>query len=363
MKKILFIHNTLAEYRVSFFENMSKISDLTLLIYDKELSGKIYNINGKIDNNINIIDDFSESAVLKLLESENFDAVIIPPLDNIKALKISKFILKYKKQFYYDVVLFWEKWEAPKNKQPFLKKIKNKIQYLFSKRIINKLDKAIAAGSKSKEYFENFNMDKDKIFVAYDGVNDIKLLSEDYELKKSQYKIKNKKIILFFGRIIKRKGLEILIDALADIDNNYLLLICGDGPELENCQKLASEKLKIEYIFLGHISPQERGDYFSLADIFVLPSYFYQGIPEAWGLTVNESLCYNTPVVATNAVGSAFDLIINGKTGYIAKENDVASLRNCIEEAFLLNKEVIQKNKKHINSMTMAREFIYILEK
>jgi glycosyltransferase involved in cell wall biosynthesis len=65
--------------------------------------------------------------------------------------------------------------------------------------------------------------------------------------------------------------------------------------------------------------------YYGACDLFVLPTRFLLTEPvncESWGFTVNEAMSLGVPVVATTAVGAAYDLIVPGETGAMAEAGD-----------------------------------------
>lgn len=78
----------------------------------------------------------------------------------------------------------------------------------------------------------------------------------------------------------------------------------------------------------------------------MLPSIINNGTIEAWGLTVNEALECGTPVITTNAVGSAYDLI-DESNGLIVKNNDVEDLRRA------LNHILVNSNLKYSKQLIM----------
>ena len=65
--------------------------------------------------------------------------------------------------------------------------------------------------------------------------------------------------------------------------------------------------------------------FYTIADVFVLPSTF-----EPWGLVINEAMNFNLPVVVSDKVGCASDLVKNDFNGYIYDVNDDALLADCI---------------------------------
>ncbi|GAA0855803.1 hypothetical protein GCM10008916_02800 [Clostridium nitritogenes] len=266
---------------------------------------------------------------------------------------------KNKKLFY-----FGEKWEAPIKKQPIKKYLKNRLQALAMKSILKNIDICIVSGSKAREYFINLGIDRKKIKVAIDA-SEVEESNNFLNIKSNKNLKPKTKIILYYGRIIERKGLDKLIRAYEKIyfkHKDVALLICGDGKEFkEYCMSLTS-KLGVKNVFFeGYVNPKNRYDYFYQSDIFVLPSYFYNGISEAWGLTVNESIQCMTPVIATEAVGAAHDLL-NGINGIMIPEDNVKELENALEE-FLYKKNVDKikeecaKTYKKYNYKNMVNSF------
>jgi len=83
-----------------------------------------------------------------------------------------------------------------------------------------------------------------------------------------------------------------------------------------------------DVLLTGFINQSEIGKFYSLADIFVLPS----GAGETWGLVVNEAMLFQLPIVVSNAVGCAGDLVVSGENGFIFKEGDVDELARRLSE-------------------------------
>lgn len=135
-----------------------------------------------------------------------------------------------------------------------------------------------------------------------------------------------KKILLFVGRIEWRKGLGTLLFALREILKSYpnaVLKIIGgswtkaerklEKAELDRQQEIISQlKIGSAVQYLGPRKQEELWQYFSEADLTVVPSYY-----EPFGIVVLESMACGTPVVASKTGGLQYT-ILNGKTGYLA---------------------------------------------
>jgi glycosyltransferase involved in cell wall biosynthesis len=114
---------------------------------------------------------------------------------------------------------------------------------------------------------------------------------------------------LFVGRLIERKGLDVLLEAFARFEGGELW-IAGDGPLDEVVSAAASQDRRIR--LFGHVAGENLGDLYREVDVIVVPSLY-----EPWGLVVHEGLAHGQPVIATDQVGAADDLIDPGVNGYV----------------------------------------------
>jgi glycosyltransferase involved in cell wall biosynthesis len=114
---------------------------------------------------------------------------------------------------------------------------------------------------------------------------------------------------LFVGRLIERKGLDVLLEAFARFEGGELW-IAGDGPLDEAVSAAAAQDRRIRLV--GHVAGEDLGDLYRESDVLVVPSLY-----EAWGLVVHEGLAHGRPVIATDQVGAADDLIDPGVNGYV----------------------------------------------
>lgn len=371
---VLFIHNTIAEYRIPFFRGLNSRLNIDYLFTKLELGKQIYGT--EIEKNI--LDELNIKTMskgirkyldlLKYVGSNKYEFIVIPPLDSFVDFIDVNVILFQAKRKGKKLLYFGEKWEAPRERQPILKRVKNFIQKCAFVVILKRIDMCIAAGSKSKEYFESCGINRNKISVAIDasGVINKEII---YNIRERHNITDDAKIILYYGRIIERKGLEILIKAWmkSSVGKNTYMLVCGDGPFKSECESLVKES-KIKNIFFeGYVNPNNKYTFFSQCNIFVLPSYFYKGIPEAWGLTVNEALQCGKPVIVTNAVGAAYDLV-SEKNGKIIRENNIEDLVDAIDELLSNNKyenmkKECEKTYENFNYNNMINGFIEAIKK
>ena len=130
--------------------------------------------------------------------------------------------------------------------------------------------------------------------------------------------IEENRVILYVGRIEPLKGLDIMLEAVSLLEGcaeTRLVIVGGsleEDAELERLKGL-SESLGIEnkVTFTGSVPQEMLPDFYSAADVFVLPSYY-----ESFGLVALEAMACGTPVVASR-VGGLNTFIKQGETGYL----------------------------------------------
>lgn len=134
-------------------------------------------------------------------------------------------------------------------------------------------------------------------------------------------------VVVVTGRLLRRRGIDILIKAIAGLKSKPRLMVLGVGPELENLQQLVKEKKLQEYVlFTGEVP--DVMPYMKRANVFAIPARL-EGVPQR----LVDALSLGTTVVVTNHTSGMSDIIKDGETGYIAKSEDVASLAKALRRA------------------------------
>lgn len=120
-------------------------------------------------------------------------------------------------------------------------------------------------------------------------------------------------MLLAVGRLIYKKGFSYLLDAFAKVikkEKNVRLIIVGDG-DLKQILEQHSKKLQISQsvIFVGNIERNAIGAYYTLADIFIMPSIKDQeGNIDDRPVALLEAISCGKPVIATNFPGNALSV-------------------------------------------------------
>lgn len=136
-------------------------------------------------------------------------------------------------------------------------------------------------------------------------------------------------LIVTACRLVKSKGVHILIEALADIFHlPWKLAIAGDGPKADELKALAAHYGLTDRIqFLGEISPAALDTWYARAAIIVTSTLR----PEPFGLIGPEAMAHGKPVVAF-AGGATEEWLVHGETGLLVSDRTSESLAHGLQE-------------------------------
>lgn len=141
----------------------------------------------------------------------------------------------------------------------------------------------------------------------------------DHELKK----------ILFAGNLISIKGINYLLQALAELNNSrqdWHLDILGDGPEAPQYKKLCNQLgLSHQVTFHGIKTKKEVSEFMGQSNLFVLPSLY-----ETQGCVLIEAMASGLPIVSTNTGG--IPETVDREAGILVPPGDAPALREAIEK-------------------------------
>jgi len=226
---------------------------------------------------------------------------------------------------------------------------KNFIHKLYVKIFFFLIDPLVSTylsiGKKNKEFYKKLT--KKKIieipYVVGDFSKKKRITINNSTHLRARLKIDKDSFIIFFNaKIIERKNPEILIRSFLQVSQLYkkkmYLILAGDGILKHILIKKYKNFRNIK--FVGFVNQELLSDYYSLADLFILPSKY-----DAWGLVVNEAMQFNKAIITSKNVGSSYNLVKNGVNGYVF--NNTHHLKQSIIN--IANNNVIQK-KFSLNS-------------
>lgn len=335
--KIAIITNIPSPYRIPLFEKIAKKVDLFVYFmsnsekereWDVKLSEKfkykilngfnLMSIGFRLNYNINL-------SIINEIHKNDYDVVIVGGYSSLTT-QLTFLLCKLKKI----PIILWSGNTIHDDN------LLRKFTLPLTRFLIRKSDAFVVYGTRAKEYVVSLGIPKEKIFIAI-NVGDVEFFCKENErLKKHKkenkknYKIKNKYNLLFVGRLISIKGVEYLIEAykkLIEGKRDFGLIIVGDGPLKE---KLEMQCKSLENIyFIKFVQPSELPIYYSLADVFILPSFH-----DRFALVLSEAMASSLPIIATRNNGASIDLIKEGYNGYIVEEKSYYEIYNAIIKIF-----------------------------
>ena len=128
---------------------------------------------------------------------------------------------------------------------------------------------------------------------------------------------------LFSGKLIYRKGFDILIEAIAiltKLNLQFQVVIIGDGPE-KKLMGATSPQVQVHINYRGFIELSERKSVYAACDVLICPSRY-----DGWGMVVPEGMAAGMPVISTAMTGAANDAIKHGVNGFLMQSCDPAIL-------------------------------------
>lgn len=145
--------------------------------------------------------------------------------------------------------------------------------------------------------------------------------------------------MLFVGRLVERKGVRHLLDAVARLprDRRAQLHVIGDGPELPQLeQRVRTLEIVDRVTFHGFVSPAHKVARLASCDVLVLPAVVdAKGDTEGQGVVLLEAMAFAKPVVASR-LGGIVEAVEDGVTGLLVPPGDPAALavalRVCMDD-------------------------------
>jgi len=192
-------------------------------------------------------------------------------------------------------------------------------------------DSFIAYGTQAADFLVRRGVSPEKIITGMQVVP--RNQTPSVKISKGEMGFEGKKVILYLGYLIARKGLDVLLKAFRRMEReDAILVIAGIGDQEDYLRRLASGASNIQ--FPGYVEGVLKAKYYSVADVFVLPT-----LHDPWGLVVNEAMAYGLPIVVTNRAGCAPDLVSDN--GFVVPAGNVNALQQALER--LLNDDKLRR--------------------
>ncbi len=234
------------------------------------------------------------------------------------------------------------------------KNIRKKKQWL-GKGLFRFVDYFLYIGTQNKLFYENMGVNANKLFYTPYAVDNQRFQQAAAEYLPQKSNIRqaldipaHAKVILYSGKFMQKKRPMDLIKAfqLLNMQDAYLVMV-GDGglrPQME--AHIAKEKIS-NIRLTGFINQSEIPKYYAMADVFVMCSE----IGETWGLSVNEAMNFNLPVIVSDLCGCSTDLVQEGINGFTYSCGDITDLSRYLQK-ILSGVDVYRHSTEVINNFS-----------
>ena len=202
--------------------------------------------------------------------------------------------------------------------RPMLRRILRQLIYRAVYRFAHVL---LYVGEHNRRFFEDFGARPRQLVFAPFVVDNARFDAERARLRPRRETLKEefgiaggRRVVLFCAKLMEKKRPLMMIDAFldADLGDDWILLMVGDGELREACEARVAARGGDGVILAGFLDQAEVGRAYAVADILVLPSEYQ----ETWGLVVNEAMLFGCPIIVSDRVGCAPDLV-EGKCGLV----------------------------------------------
>lgn len=187
------------------------------------------------------------------------------------------------------------------------------IKGLMKRLFISRISKVYASGASQRRVTDSLGFDGRTVITKGVGIFNV-VPQPEYEPRESVCRF------VYVGRLTAVKNLEFLIGVFNKMPHLSLTIV-GFGEQETLLREMAGKNI----LFTGAIDNMLLPNVYREHDVFILPSY-----SEAWGLVVEEALNNGLPVLVSDRVGCAEEIVRVGENGYIFTYNSEKSLMEAI---------------------------------
>lgn len=218
-------------------------------------------------------------------------------------------------------------------------RLKEGLRQFLLRRLFHYVDGFLAIGTRNREFYRAMDVPAERIFSVPYAVDNDFFQSRVAAARGSRDALRAElglspggPVILYASKLEGRKrpmdllqAFERVVKGRRQIRDAYLLY-AGDGSERRRLEAVARNRGLNRVRFLGFKNQSDLPRLYDLADVFVLSSQW-----EPWGLVVNEVMNAAKPVIVTDRVGAASDLVEDGRNGFVVPMGDISSLADRID--------------------------------
>ncbi len=295
----LIITNISAFYKINLFNEVAKKSKIFVVFVAKKSSIRTFDFTAG--------DIFFEHI---FLSEGAFEGVSIGRL--AKALEII-YSVKHKRLIVcgWDMLEYWMyAFISPKKKNIVLVEsseyegARSGLRLWLKKLFVSRISKAIVSGKSQENLMRNLYFEGECVHGGGVGI------FRKPKVVRKERKFSGK--FLFVGRLSHEKNIHFLLDIFARLAD-FTLTIAGTGSMEAELRLKATRNI----VFIGHIPNDKMEALYGEHDVLLLPSLI-----EPWGLVVEEAVYHGMPVIVSDRVGCAAEIVLEPKTGRVLELNN-----------------------------------------
>ncbi len=358
LPSVVIIHNVISPYRLALFEELNRRVRLTVLFCKPITKDRVWKYDlAQYSFNYELLKGFSIGPIIfnagarKSLNFYNPDVVITNSDPDTAPITLLTILIARTKHV--SIIMWSEVIDKSIHFFPSLaysnSPIKKALRALLSnivqcyRRVCFLFaDRFLAFSKASVQFLQLHSIKPDDIIRTYEIIPQDQLSAiNTIKHKKSKHLS-----ILYVGYLIKRKGVDLLIDAFKDIKNsNISLIIAGSGPEETELKFRAANDDRIS--FPGYVEGKRKAGLYLAADIFVLPT---RG--DCWGLVINEAVYYGLAIVCSESAGASE--IVSEERGVIVKTESAESIQKALELLINNPKKTVSMQKRNLGDASVT---------
>jgi glycosyltransferase involved in cell wall biosynthesis len=196
------------------------------------------------------------------------------------------------------------------------------------------MDAVLSLSSTATEYYEHYQMPRDRIFWTPLSVDNESWMRQADALAPRKDEVKAKlglpaglPVILFVAHMRANKRPLDVVEGARRAKTGASVVLVGNGPLYDEVRRHCSAEGLSNVYPVGAKNQTELPEYYAAADLFVLPSSAGEVTP----LVIHEAMCFGLPLVMSDAIPSARDFVREGENGHTFPVGDLDRLARCFD--------------------------------
>jgi phosphatidylinositol alpha-1,6-mannosyltransferase len=203
----------------------------------------------------------------------------------------------------------------------------SRLKRLRAKSVLREAETVVANSAYTANLATALGVDPGRIIIVRPSPHfplTAKVLKKDAAETSKALGLEKKFVVLTTGRLVRRKGFDNCIEALAIVRDELpdaVLVIVGDGSDRKRLEKLALDrKLSDRVLFTGSVGEEENQRLFAACDLFVMTPRGLGPDVEGFGIVYLEANLFGKPVIGSRT-GGVPDAVVDGETGLLVEPN------------------------------------------